>query len=113
MYITVISGSTEYVSDQLSQISALQDRLDSSEFSDSHTTHHKYHTFKRKVNLPVFFSLFFHEKLLSRRPTLSPVKCSSYSIIPPGIIFKNLVLSQSQIDLRILHVSRKKQLQFP
>jgi hypothetical protein len=61
----------------------------------------------------VLFYLFFNENLLPCRPILSPLNSSSYYIVPLGSIFQKLVLSQSQIDVRILHVSLKKQLQFP
>jgi len=118
MYIAVNSGSTEHVPDQLSQISALQDRLDSSQSVSATPTHHNYHTFNMKVNLLVFFSLFYNENFLSPRPILSRLNCSGYNIIRHGTIFKNLVLSQSQTAVRNVHVSsknknKKKSYNFP
>ena len=117
MYSTVNSGSTENTSDQLSQISALQDRLDSSEINDCHTNTLQISHVQQESKPAIFFFsfFFFNENLSSRRPIVSPLDRSGYNIIPPGTISKNLVLSQSQIYVRIVHVSRKKkqQLQFP
>ena len=120
MYSTVNSGSTECSRSAEPNICFTRSaRLQCNQSVSATPTHHNYHTFNRTVNLLVFFSLFYNENFLSRRPILSRSNCSGYNIIPPGTVFKNLVLSQSQTDVGNVHVGNvhvsrnKKKPQFP
>jgi hypothetical protein len=111
---TANSGVRKFVSEELNQAPVSQEGLYTSKFSDHYSNiSNLSHGEEKSKPATYLFSWLLNKAVYHVGLHLTLLNCCGYYIIPPDTIFKNLVISHSPFDLRILHVSSSKQLLFP